>query len=318
MTSNPDDDGALLTAWSAARDDDAIRRLCDRHAALVAAACRRLGSPDADEATQAVFLILARRAGSLTSTGLAGWLHGTARRVVAHQRRAAARRRRHEQEAAVDIERQQSAAAPEPLWADARQHLDEALASLSAGRREALLRFHLQGKSQAEVAAELGCSVDAVKTRVHEGVEGLRTFFARRGLALGSTAVAAGLASECAAAEPTLATVCAQSVLVPASVPGAAALATGVTTAMLLKSTALIATGVILVSSCLSAALVMSAEPPPPGACTRAASRRRRGSGSVGQRRPRLVAGVRLPARGRRRGLETGRRPRQPVARSCR
>lgn len=264
MTTSSDVDGALLTAWSAVGDEAAFRQLCDRHAALVAASCRRQGSPDTDEAAQAVFLILARRAGSLTGTGLAGWLHGTARRVVAHQRRAAARRRSHEQEAAVEFERQQSAAAPEPLWADARQHLDEALASLSAGRREAVLRFHLQGKSQAEVAAELGCSTDAVKTRVHEGLERLRSFFARRGVALGASAVAAGLASECAAAEPALAAACAQSVLVPASAPGATALATGVATAMLIKSTALAVAGVILVGSCLSAALVMSAEPPPP------------------------------------------------------
>ena len=264
MPTNPDDDGAQLAAWSAARDEAAFRRLCDHHAALVAASCRRLGSPDADEAAQAVFLILARRAGSLTGTGLAGWLHGTVRRVVAHQRRAVARRRRHEQEAAVEFDRQQSAVAPEPLWTDARQHLDEALASLSAGRREALLRFHLQGKSQAEVAAELGCSVDAVKTRVHEGLERLRSFFARRGVALGATVIATGLASECAAAEPALAAACAQSVLVPASAPGATALATGVTTVMLIKNTALVAAGVILVGSCLSAALLVSAETPPP------------------------------------------------------
>lgn len=263
MTNSPDDDGALLAAWSAARDESAFRRLCDRHAALVAAACRRQGSPDADEAAQAVFLILARRAGLLTGTGLAGWLHGTARRVVAHQRRAAARRRRHEQEAAVEFDRQQSVAAPEPLWADARQHLDEALASLSAGRREAVLRFHLQGKTQAEVAAELGCSADAVKTRVHEGLERLRSFFARRGVALGASAVAAGLASECAAAEPALAAACARSVLVPASAPGVTALATGVTTAMLIKTTALAVAATTLVGSCLTAALLVSAESPP-------------------------------------------------------
>ncbi len=263
MSTSPDDDGALLAAWSAARDEAAFRCLCDRHAAMVAAACRRQGSPDADEAAQAVFLILARRTGSVSGSGLVGWLHGTARRVVAHQRRAAARRHRHEQEAAVEFDRQQSVAGPEPLWSEARQHLDEALASLSAGRREALLRFYLQGKPQAEVASELGCSVDAVKTRVHEGLERLRIFFARRGVALGATVMAAGLASECAAAAPALSATCAQTVLVPASAPGAAALATGVTTAMLIKTTAFAAAGVILVGSCLTAAALVSVEPPP-------------------------------------------------------
>jgi RNA polymerase sigma factor (sigma-70 family) len=213
------------------------------------------------EAVQAVFLTLARRADSVSGTCLGGWLTTTAQRVVIDQHRRLARRRRHEQEAAVAQDQQRAAAGAGPSWDEARQHLDAALASLSAGRREAILRFYLEGRPQAEVAAELGCSVAAVKTRVHEGLEGLRVFFARKGIALGGVALAGGLASEATASDPTLVATCVQTVLTPAAAPGAAALANGVITAMIIKTATLIAAGLVLAGSCLTAALVMGAEP---------------------------------------------------------
>ena len=86
----------------------------------------------------------------------------------------------------MEYARQRQAASTEPVWDEARRHLDEALASLSVGRREAVVRFFLEGRPHAEVAAELGCSEDAAKTRVHEGMERLRVFFARRGVVLGA------------------------------------------------------------------------------------------------------------------------------------
>lgn len=270
------DDAQLLAAWHDRQDAEAFHLLCERHAGLVAAACRRQGSPDAGEAAQAVFLVLARRAGSVPAAALAGWLTVTAQRVVRNQHRAAASRRRHEQEAAVEHSRQRADPAGEPLWADARPHLDAALASLSVGRREAVLRFYLEGKAQAEVAAELGCSVDAVKTRVHEGLAGLRAFFARRGIVLGAVALASGLASEAAAGEPALAATCLQTVLNPAGAPVAQALARKVSTAMIIKTSALVAAGLLVLASCLLA-LLPAAEsapppPPPPVTATQAAS----------------------------------------------
>jgi serpin B len=258
------DDARLLAAWHDRNDAESFRLLCDRHTVLVEAACRRQGSPDVAEAAQAVFLVLARRAGSASGAHLGGWLTATAQRVVRNQHRAAASRHRHEQEAAVELSRQREAAATEPQWAEAQPHLDAALASLSAGRREAVLRFYLEGKSQAMVAAELGCSVDAVKTRVHEGLAGLRAFFARRGVALGATVLATGLASEATAGETGLSAICLQTVLNPASAPGAKALANQVLTAMIIKTSALIAAGVLLAASCLMVALMPGAEPVPP------------------------------------------------------
>ena len=258
------DDAHLLTAWQQCHDAEAFRVLCERHAGLIEAVCRRQGSPDVAEAVQAVFLTLARRAGSVSGTCLGGWITTTAQRVVIDQHRRLASRRRHEQEAAVAQDQQRAAAGADPAWDEARQHLDAALASLSAGRREAILRFYLEGRPQVEVAAELGCSVDAVKTRVKEGLEGLRVFFARKGIALGGVALASGLASEATASDPALVTTCVQTVLTPAAAPGAAALANGVITAMIIKTATLIAAGFVLAGSCLTAALVVGAEPAPP------------------------------------------------------
>jgi sulfatase modifying factor 1 len=260
MTTMTEDD-RLLAAWKTSHDAKAFQTLCERYAGLVESVCWRQRSPDAGEAVQAVFLVLARRAGSVAGSSLGAWLTTTAQRVVRDQHRGAARRRRHEQEAAVEQARQR--ADTEPVWAEAREHLDEALASLSAGRREAILRFYFAGQPQAEVAAELGCSVAAVKMRVHEGLEGLRAFLARKGLALGAVALASGLASEATASEPALVTTCVQTVLTPATAPGAAALANGVVTAMIIKTATLIAAGLVLVGSCLTAALVVGAEPAP-------------------------------------------------------
>jgi RNA polymerase sigma factor (sigma-70 family) len=262
---DPRDDARLLAAWHGRHDAEAFAILCHRHSGLVEAVCRRHHSPDAAEAVQAVFLVLARRAGAVDGANLCGWLAGIARRVVLNQRRTVAARRRREQEAAMEQDRQRAAAA-DPLWAEALPHLDAALDSLSTGRREAVMRFYLQGKPQAEVAAELGCSVDAVKTRVHEGLAALRAFFARRGVVLGAAALASCLASEATAGEPGMPATALSTVLNPASAPGPQALARKVLTAMIIKTSALITLGVLLVASCLMAVLLPAAEqtPPPP------------------------------------------------------
>lgn len=193
-------DGSLLHAWRTQACEVAFRELCQRHGSFVRSVCQRLGATDADEVTQAVFLVLARRGGTVNGNGLSSWLWSTARRVVANQRRSAARQRRHEAEIAVELARQRSDEAVESPWSEARNHLDDALASLSAGRREAILRFYFEGKPHAEVALELGCSVDAVKTRVYEGMQNLPAFFRRRGVKWPSDGCLPGAAS-CPGAE---------------------------------------------------------------------------------------------------------------------
>jgi len=253
------DDAGLLAAWHQYRDADAFRILCERHVGLVQRACRRQRSPDVEEAVQAVFLVLSRRSDAVPGAQLGGWLTITAQRVVKDQHRAAIRRRRHEQEAAVELARQRAEPVEpaDPDWQEAAPLLDAALASLSAARREAILRFYLEGKPQATVAAELGCSVDAVKMRVHEGVAGLRRYFSRRGVALGSAVLIGGLMSEASAGEPGMAGACVSAVITPASaLPGAVALARGTASSFLSMTTMVWAVGIIL--ACVGVAVVLT------------------------------------------------------------
>lgn len=226
--------------------------MCQRHGSFVRSVCQRLGATDADEATQAVFLVLARRGGTVNGDGLSSWLWSTARRVVANQRRSAVRQRRHEAQIAAELARQRSDEADESPWSEARIHLDDALASLSAGRREAILRFYFEGKPHAEVARELGCSVDAVKTRVYEGMQNLRAFLRRRGVVMSLLALATGLASECPAVEP--ASTAALDALECTRSPGAALLADRVSIALAVKSAASVSLGLLL-ATCLAVAL---------------------------------------------------------------
>lgn len=253
-------DRTLLGAWSERGDQESFQALCHRHAGLVVDTCRRLRSPDADEAAQAVFITLARKPRSVAEPErLAGWLLGTARRVVAHQHRASARRQRHEQEAAMEAARSQASRPTD--WSEARPLLDDALARLSPARREAVARFYLEGKPQAVVAAELGCSVDAVKNRIHEGLTQLRAAFAKRGVVLGAAALASGLASEAAASDPAVSLACCQGALAPAG--PSAALAHGVQTAMYLKSATIAASACVLLGTLVTTTLLLGAEAPP-------------------------------------------------------
>src|SRR5689334_21822340 len=99
------DDRALLAAYVARADQAAFATLVRRHADLVYNACLRQARGDrhlADDATQAVFLLLAQRAGRLKPTVLlTGWLYNTARYAAANAVRAETRRRRHERQAAT-------------------------------------------------------------------------------------------------------------------------------------------------------------------------------------------------------------------------
>lgn len=191
----PADDRTLLRA-AAAGDRAAMDELVRRHGPLVLAACRRqLSAADADDAAQAVFLVLWRRADrAAAAPGLPGWLVVTAQRVCATARRAARRRRQAERAAAP-------ADAPAELPNEARTLLDQALSVLPAMEREAVVRRHLLGEDPVAIASVLGCPAGTVHARTSRGLERLRAWFARRGIACSAAGLAALCADECAAAE---------------------------------------------------------------------------------------------------------------------
>lgn len=188
------DDRTLLAA-AAAGDHAAIAALVARHGPLVLAACRRqLHGAEADDAAQAVFLVLWRRAArAAAAPGLPGWLVVTARHVCATAIRTAARRRQAERQAVAPGD-------PTAADSEARERLDEALAALPAGEREAVVRRHLLGEDPAAVAAALGCAEGTVHSRTSRGLERLRAWYGRRGIACSTAALAALCAGEAAGA----------------------------------------------------------------------------------------------------------------------
>jgi len=187
-------DMELVREYVFSRSEEAFTALVTRHINLVySVALRRVGnSHQAEEICQAVFIILARKAGSLPRrTVLSGWLYETARLTAANYVRGEIRRAHREQDAQM-----QSIVEPlEPdAWAQVAPMLDQAMAHLNAQDRNAVVLRFFESKSFQEVGASLGSSEDAAKMRVNRAVGKLRTFFLRRGVAL-SAAVLCGLVS---------------------------------------------------------------------------------------------------------------------------
>jgi RNA polymerase sigma factor (sigma-70 family) len=188
-------DPELLRRFEAERDGAAFAALVRRHGRMVLEVCRCvLGNhADAEDAFQATFLVLARRAGAVRkSNSLASWLHGVACRTARKALTAATRRRTHEGRVPP----------PEPdepndrNWSDVQQVLHEELVALPERLRAVLVLCYLQGETQDRAAESLGLTRAAVKKRLERGRERLRERLERRGL--GPVAVLAAFASPAA------------------------------------------------------------------------------------------------------------------------
>lgn len=200
-------DRALLRQYVERRSEAAFSRLVRRHLSLVYATCRReVGDPEtAEEVAQAVFLLLARKAPALRAeAGLAGWLFQTARFAAKNALRREARRQRRERRAAEMMQGAQAAegAAAEEFWRQVEPHLNDALGSLGAADREAVLRRFFEGESLAEIGARLGLSENTARMRVARAVEKMRRHLAREGVTLAGVALAALLADWASPAAP--------------------------------------------------------------------------------------------------------------------
>jgi RNA polymerase sigma factor (sigma-70 family) len=196
-------DRELLDAW-AGGEEAAFAQVVQRYQRLVVGCCRRqLGGADAEDAAQAVFLVLARKPrDAARAPNLPAWLIRTARFVCANARRAAASRVRAERESAL------TAAAPTAGQPDELlPELDRELERLPRGEREAVVRHYLLGQSHAEVAGALACPVNTVYSHLHRGLLRLRERLARRRRELTAAGLAALLAGEAGAeVDPSLAT----------------------------------------------------------------------------------------------------------------
>jgi RNA polymerase sigma factor (sigma-70 family) len=192
-------DRQLLERFTRQRDEAAFAELVRRHAPVVLGVCRRLLSDpnDAEDAFQATFLVLVRKAGALTDPEAVGaWLYGVACRTARKARAAAARRRAREKKV-VDVPAPEEA---DLLWRDLRPVLDEEVNRLPARYRLPFVLCYLQGKTNEEAARQLGCPKGTVLSRLSRARERLRARLVRRGVALSTAALATVLAERMSAA----------------------------------------------------------------------------------------------------------------------
>jgi RNA polymerase sigma factor (sigma-70 family) len=181
-------DGALLERFrvgSAEEAEAAFAALVDRHAPLVLNVCGRvLGDRhDAEDAAQATFLVLARRARAIRrEDSLASWLYGAAARVAGRARREAARRRARERRGAEAAMANRRGGPEVETGSDAWPELYEELGRLPDRFRLPVLLCHLEGLSYEQAARRLNCPVRTVQSRLARAREKLRARLIRRGV----------------------------------------------------------------------------------------------------------------------------------------
>ena len=195
-------DSELLERYAEGNSEEAFAELVARHVNLVfSTALRHVGNTQhAEEITQAVFIILARKGRSLRGRAmLSGWLYYTARMTAANFARAEKRRLRREQEAHM----QSVLNEPEPdVWRQIAPMLDDGMAGLSGKDREAIVLRFFDGRKLSEVGAALGTGEEAARKRVNAAVGKLRSYFSRRGVVLSAAGLTAALGANSVHAAP--------------------------------------------------------------------------------------------------------------------
>src|SRR5262245_1297288 len=188
-------DGQLLERFARDHDEAAFELLVWRHARMVLGTCRRLlrHAQEAEDAFQACFLALARRAGSIArGDSVGGWLHKVALRIALAARGREAKRAAGEH-ALADRDHRPGPADParEAEQREVRLALDEEVGRLPDKFREPFVLCCLEGRSNAEAARELGCPLGTVESRLARARLRLREGLSRRGLSLSPGLLAA-------------------------------------------------------------------------------------------------------------------------------
>jgi RNA polymerase sigma factor (sigma-70 family) len=196
------DDMELLREYASQNSETAFAMLVSRHIDMVySVSWRRTGNHhQSEEITQTVFVLLARKAGSLRpGTVLSGWLFHTARLTAANFIRTEIRRTRREQEAFMQANAEENQTA---VWERIAPLLDDAIAALGEKDRDAVVLRFVKGKDYPEVGKALGTTPEAAQVRVSRAVEKLRKIFGKRGVALSGAALGGAISANSVQAAP--------------------------------------------------------------------------------------------------------------------
>jgi RNA polymerase sigma factor (sigma-70 family) len=191
-------DGELLARFLSSRDDNALAALVRRHAPMVWGVCCRLlhNHHDAEDAFQATFLVLVRKAADVPRQAVANWLYGVARQTAVRLRATTAKRRRRETQVVT---------MPEPTVAEVRDAdlqsvLDEELSRLPDHYRGVVVLCDLEGMTRKEAARQLGIPEGSVASRLARARVLLAKRLTQRGVALSGGMLAAMLSRKVASA----------------------------------------------------------------------------------------------------------------------
>jgi RNA polymerase sigma factor (sigma-70 family) len=190
---DPTSDAQLLAQFCSRQDEAAFEALVRRHGPMVLGICRRVlrRTQDVEDAFQATFLVLVRRAGSLAQPELLGnFLYGVARRIALEARAHDHRRRARERQAIPMTQVDDTAQA---AWNEVHALLDEELGQLPDKYRAPLVLCYLQGQTNQAAARSLGIAVGSMSWRLAKGRQLLRRRLRRRGVALSTGLLAAAL-----------------------------------------------------------------------------------------------------------------------------
>jgi RNA polymerase sigma factor (sigma-70 family) len=263
-----DTDAALLTRFASSGDGRAFATLVERYGGMVLGVCRRTSGheQDAEDAFQATFLVLARKATAIRRRESIGpWLYGVATRVGRKAREVSSRRQSRETTLGDAL--------PAGLLTDEadelRPILDEAISRLPARFLRPIVLCYFQGQSTEAAARTLGCPKGTVLSRLARARDRLRSQLIRRGVTLSAAAVTAVLTAQATAAVPLPLAYSTIQSATPAAAgtvsAQAAALAKGVLTAMWVAKVvrlAAVTAAVVLAGAGLIATQAWADKPP--------------------------------------------------------
>ncbi len=194
-------DGELLARFLGSRDGDALAALVRRHAPMVWGVCRRLLSQhDAEDAFQATFLVLVRKAAGVPRQAVANWIYGVARQTAVRLRALAAKRRRRE----TQVVNMPEPAVPELCDTDLQRVVDEELSRLPDHYRGVVVLCDLEGMTRREAARQLGIPEGSVASRLARARALLAKRLTLRGAVFSGGSVAVSVSAASASAPPAL------------------------------------------------------------------------------------------------------------------